>query len=893
MATNCLAPTNLSVSQAFSKPEGSVVLYWSNAKPGTDNDIIGYLIRAKDNAGAWYDYGTVYTELTSYSTTVSVSSSRGSIRYFSIVTLGSVGLNSIQSTVVSQVTVNSVPGAPLIVADRLEVPANGNKDISFAMTAGSDVDPAQEVFFFYAMSTEPETKILVTSLPLLITVTDDTTFLFWNFDGYEYNSSPTQVTITVNKIPVVSVTGDGVTPSYYVTGPNSLKMFKNISTVDFAAASALAHPLSYSYKIRYAAAINAGSLVNPTEISFSYPNAKSISVQGYYFQIRIVATDNKWDTDSGFADSALFYAPKAPSSTNTTPEIRACNPQKVGASRIMTTNYYRRLVAIFYTGGSFSGRTSGFGNITSASLDVNSLPNVPLPISSSIGTYSAEHDLGANSPNTVQIKINLTDEFGQVISINRNTLTKITSSTTRTLEITIPTPSTKIYAYNSRNTNPTKTMSLSFPDYSLIGGDAAFVDWGWDTPSNYKDFNIILNNTKYNIHNYISHVELLPSGTNRTTVSGNVKLVYDQSVIGTASTLQNFNNDSLSGSLSITIYDSYGVENTIIVNLVSAISFACAPSRDTELSSALSITLPGSQPAGLPGGTKMVYSSQEVTLTYLSKIFSDANESNGASEFNTTMLRVYLSDGETLDYERDMLVDCEESTSFSFDMPVVSSVETRVVKLCAKDSTSLRSPEYLVATFVVMPITGPTSAKLVSASFNGTTSIIGTFTCVYSGFSYSGIHGHSATKIKLKISNEAVTVTPNPKDVYNLGNTNITTPTPINPLTLTSPIDDTNVTLVVEITYRNGQVVEYLFNTLRLRKTIPTTSVRKNRMSINKAEEDVVVSGITDSVLYVNVPVTSGYKIIYLVNEATDRKIKIDISTGEVDGLVIESGSYS
>ena len=153
--------------------------------------------------------------------------------------------------------------------------------------------------------------------------------------------------------------------------------------------------------------------------------------------------------------------------------------------------------------------------------------------------------------------------------------------------------------------------------------------------------------------------------------------------------------------------------------------------------------------------------------------------------------------------------------------------------------------------------------------------------------------GTRLQKIKLKISNPAVTVTPNPKDVYSGGNTNITTPTEINPLTLTSPIDDTDVTLVVEITYRNGQVIEYLFNTLRLRKTIPTTSVRKNRMSINKAEEDVVVSGITDSILYVNVPVTSGYKIIYLVNEATDRKIKIDISSGEVDGLVIESGSYS
>lgn len=893
MATNCLAPTNLSVSQAFSKPEGSVVLYWSNAKSGIDNSIIGYLIRAKDNVGVWYDYGTVYTELTSYSTTVSVSSSRGSVRYFSIVTLGSAGLNSTQSTDVSQVTVNSVPGTPLVAANRLEVPANGNKDVSFTITAGSDIDPGQEVFFFYAVSTAPATKILITAMPLLLTVATDTTFLFWNFDGYEYNTSPTQVTIIVNKIPVVSMTGEGVTPLYYTTGPSSLKMFKNLSTVNFTASSALAHSLSYSYKIRHAATISSGNLVSPVEIAFDYPSNKSISVQGRYFQIRVTATDDVWSTDSGFSDSAVFYSPKAPSSTNTTPVVRACNPQKVGAQRTMTTDYYRRLVVVSYTGGSFSGRTSGFGNIVSASLDVNSLPNMPLSISTGIGAYSAEYDLGVGSPSTVQIKINLTDEFGQILSINRNTLTKITSSTARVLEIALPSPSTKIHAYDSRNTNPIKTMDLSFPNYAAVGGDTAFVSWDYNTASNYKDFSITLNNIKYSIHDYISHSELLPSGANRTLSSGNVKLIYNQSVIGTTTTLQNFNNDSLSGSLSITVFDSYGVENTITVNLVSSISFTCAPSRDTELSSALSIELSGSQPGGLPAGTKMVYPSQEVTLTYLSKIFSDPNATNGASEFNATILRVYMSDGVTLDYERNMNVNCEINTSFSFLMPVVSSVGTRVVKICAEDSTSLRSLEFLVGTFVIMPITGPASAKLISASFNGTTSIVGSFTCVYSGFSYYGVYGHSATKIKLKISNPAVTVTPNPKDVYSGGNTNITTPTEINPLTLTSPIDDTDVTLVVEITYRNGQVIEYLFNTLRLRKTIPTTSVRKNRMSINKAEEDVVVSGITDSILYVNVPVTSGYKIIYLVNEATDRKIKIDISSGEVDGLVIESGSYS
>ena len=55
----------------------------------------------------------------------------------------------------------------------------------------------------------------------------------------------------------------------------------------------------------------------------------------------------------------------------------------------------------------------------------------------------------------------------------------------------------------------------------------------------------------------------------------------------------------------------------------------------------------------------MVYPSQEVTLTYLSKIFSDPNATNGASEFNTTILRVYMSDGVTLDYERNMNVNCE------------------------------------------------------------------------------------------------------------------------------------------------------------------------------------------------------------------------------------------
>lgn len=886
MATNCIAPTNVTVSQAYQKPEGSVVLYWNGAQSGTDNPITGYLIRIRDNLGTWSDYCTVYADLSAYSTTVTVSASRGSVRYYSVVTLGEAGLDSEQSTSIASVTVNSLPQPPEVSPSRTEVPYNGNKTVTFSLTPGADTDTDQEVFYYYTTASSSGTKILISGSSVTLTVSVDTTYFFWNYDGYEFNTTPTQITVLVNRLPVVVV--NSLTPVYSVTGPSSKIMFKNISDMDYTGTSEFGHSLTYSFKIRYSATISGDQLVSPSELTLAYPTVKTIGIQGFYFQIRVTATDNTWPSDSGFGDTAIYYAPKAPSSTNIAPRVRAYNAVK---SLVMSTDYYRKLVNVAYTGGNFSGRTSGFGNISSASLSATSIPTVNLTVTTNIGTSSINYDMGDNGPATIEVKINLTDEFGQLNTISGNIITRITASTSLSLTLTIPNGYTKIYAYDDRNTNPNKTMTFSFPDYSQVSEAYAFAGWSPTLGTNYKDYGVFINNSRYILHNYVSTPSLLPTVS---VVSGTVSITYNQSTLGTAATLQAFNHDGLSGALSLTIFDSYGVENTISIQLINSISYVCAPTRTTTSSSALTVGLSGTQPS-LPAGTRMVYPAQQITFTYAQKIFTDLNKTNGAIEFNKTVLNIYESNGTTLITSlSDLGADCEIGTSFVYQFGNVTAVTTRIIKICAEDSTGLRSLEYTIGTFAVMPISGPTIGQLISTAYhyNESTTIQSTFICTYNGFQYSSVPGHSDIKAKIKLLNTSITGTQTPLNIYGSGSTEITIPTALNPFTLTSDAEDTNVTLIIEITYWSGRVIEYSFNTLRLRKTIPTISTRKGRMAISKVVEDIETAGISDSVFYINIPALSPYKKVYLVNEADGRQIKVDISTGAADGLVIDCGEY-
>ena len=126
-ASDCSAPTSVSVSKTAGDPGSKVTLNWSGAKAGTANSITGYDIQKREYDGeAWGSWtsaspSSVSSTSTSSSASVTISSVPGNLTQFRVRTKGSAGSNyySGWSSASSNVTSNvdtAIP--PTVTLDR-------------------------------------------------------------------------------------------------------------------------------------------------------------------------------------------------------------------------------------------------------------------------------------------------------------------------------------------------------------------------------------------------------------------------------------------------------------------------------------------------------------------------------------------------------------------------------------------------------------------------------------------------------------------------------------------------------------------------------------------------------------------------------------------------------
>lgn len=126
-ATDCSAPTSVTVSSSSADPGDKITLRWSGAKAGTANSITGYDIQKREYDGeAWGSWtsaspSSVSSTSTSSSASVTISSVPGNLTQFRVRTKGSAGSSyySGWSSASSSVTSNvdtAVP--PTVTLDR-------------------------------------------------------------------------------------------------------------------------------------------------------------------------------------------------------------------------------------------------------------------------------------------------------------------------------------------------------------------------------------------------------------------------------------------------------------------------------------------------------------------------------------------------------------------------------------------------------------------------------------------------------------------------------------------------------------------------------------------------------------------------------------------------------
>lgn len=212
--TNCTAPSRIWSPDALIIKPGTLLVNWSGATGGTDNAIKNYTVywllsptNGELPTTSWYS-GKKTTSDSSCSITIP-ESYRG--QYISVRVQSNATYNSPISSDYIRRSVNSLPNSPLISTTSKTIPSTQTSVTITDILPGNLNFGSKSGSVYWARTSDgPETlvdegKITDNTLGNLVQG-NSRDYYFWTYDGLEYSSSPTKVTITKNIKPVMSVT---------------------------------------------------------------------------------------------------------------------------------------------------------------------------------------------------------------------------------------------------------------------------------------------------------------------------------------------------------------------------------------------------------------------------------------------------------------------------------------------------------------------------------------------------------------------------------------------------------------------------------------------------------------------------------------------------------------
>lgn len=211
--TDCTAPSKVSSASSSIITPGTLLVNWTEGTPGVDNAIKNYTVYwlVSSTSGQlpttnWYS-GKETTSALSYSITIP-ESYRG--KYISIRVQSNATYNSpISSDYISR-SINSLPNSPSVSFTSKTIPSTQTSVTITNISPGSlNFGSKTGSVWWASSSTGSKTKLSTNSL------TDNTlgslaqgsskNYYFWTYDGFEYSSSYTTVTVTKNIKPAITV----------------------------------------------------------------------------------------------------------------------------------------------------------------------------------------------------------------------------------------------------------------------------------------------------------------------------------------------------------------------------------------------------------------------------------------------------------------------------------------------------------------------------------------------------------------------------------------------------------------------------------------------------------------------------------------------------------------
>ena len=350
--TNCTAPSRVSSTSSSVITPGTLSVNWTEGTSGVDNAIKNYTVYwlVSSTSGqlpttSWYSGKEVISGL-SYSIPIP-ENYRG--QYISVKVQSNATYNSPISNDYISRSVNSLPNSPSVSFTSKTVPST---QTSVTIT---DISPGNLNFgsktgsvWWASSSTGSKTKLSTNSL------TDNTlgsldqgsskNYYFWTYDGFEYSSSYTTVTITKNIKPAITVELTSSKNSI-VTGASNV-----LERVSF---TVTAQNKACYYTLKILRGVGADEKTLYTLKSDSYLsssgnsdtpsfNIRSLGLSAGEFYFHFACNDYIESGDSIIKDNGgkKYYSPALPTFSNNTTYNQFSESKVPGTN---STDFYQKL----------------------------------------------------------------------------------------------------------------------------------------------------------------------------------------------------------------------------------------------------------------------------------------------------------------------------------------------------------------------------------------------------------------------------------------------------------------------------------------------------------------------------------------------------------------------
>lgn len=234
--TQCAAPTTVDVKSSFVVPGGSIKVNWGDAVAGINMKISKYQVSytIKDASGVAYGKEqSVESTSTSATITALGSDYRGYTYTFKVKAISSISSewDSPVSTASATCRINRLPTLKITKNTSVVASAGGTPTATFTMT---DSDGQNLTAYYKIGSGGIKTKIEnSTSWTAPAKITEDTTYYFWAYDGFEPGAE-ISFTVKINEKPAFNTEKLTSTGRFKVNGTSYTSALKNEITTSYS-----------------------------------------------------------------------------------------------------------------------------------------------------------------------------------------------------------------------------------------------------------------------------------------------------------------------------------------------------------------------------------------------------------------------------------------------------------------------------------------------------------------------------------------------------------------------------------------------------------------------------------------------------------------------------------